>query len=345
MATIILADDGISFDGMTPELRPLGGAESALIQLVETFAERGHDITVYNKCEKESDIRGVKWRQIDKGVPETADLFIANRGDKVLTLCKKARNTVFWTHNPCRYLLKLRYLTKFFMRRPTIVFIGSYHAETLPGCVPDGGRRTIPYGTPEAFLQAEPATTAPGPRAIFTSNPLRGLDWLLDRWVSNIEPNVPGAELHVFSGAATYGEAGARKSSEMSKILDRATALADKGVRLREPVQKAQLIDELRMSRVMLYRGDINETYCAAVAEAQAMGIPAVLQPIGSMPERVVDGETGFIAADDAAFGVAACRLLADDDLWASQHQRALEAQRSWRWTDAAAAFEELIKT
>ena len=69
MATIILADDGISFDGMTPELRPLGGAESALIQLVETFAERGHDITVYNKCEKESDIRGVKWRQIDKGVP------------------------------------------------------------------------------------------------------------------------------------------------------------------------------------------------------------------------------------------------------------------------------------
>ena len=75
------------------------------------------------------------------------------------------------------------------------------------------------------------------------------------------------------------------------------------------------------------------------------MGIPAVLQPIGSMPERVVDGETGFIAADDAAFGVAACRLLADDDLWASQHQRALEAQRSWRWTDAAAAFEELIKT
>ena len=345
MATIILADDGISFDGMTPEQRPLGGAESALIQLVETLADRGHEITVYNKCEQESDIRGVKWRQIDKGVPDSADLFIANRGDKVLKLCKNAQNTVFWTHNPCRYMLKARYITKFFFRRPIIVFIGSYHADTLPSWVPDGGRRTIPYGTPEAFIQAEPADKAPGPRAIFTSNPLRGLDWLLDRWVDEIEPNVPGAELHVFSGAATYGEAGARKSSEMSKILDRATALADKGVRLRQPVQKAQLIDELRMSRVMLYRGDINETYCAAVAEAQAMGIPAVLQPIGSMPERLVDGKTGFIASNDKAFGDAACRLLSDDDLWNTQHSEALKIQRSWRWTDAAAEFEKLIKT
>jgi glycosyltransferase involved in cell wall biosynthesis len=344
MATIILADDGISFDGRTPEQRPLGGAESALIQLVETLAARGHDLTVYNKCDAESDIRGVKWRQIDKGVPETADLFIANRGDKVLNLCKKAKNTVFWTHNPCRYLLKARYLSKFFMRRPVIVFIGTYHAETLPNWVPDGGRRTIPYGTPEAFIHAELADAPPGPRAIFTSNPLRGLGWLLDRWVNDIEPHVPGAELHVFSGAATYGEAGARKSSEMATVLDRATSLAEKGVRLRAPVQKAQLMDELRMSRVMLYRGDINETYCASVAEAQAMGVPAVLQPIGSMPERVVDGETGFISASDTAFGEAACKILADDELWKAQHQRALEIQRSWRWTDAAAEFEKLIR-
>lgn len=343
MAKVILADDGITFDGRTPERGPLGGAESALIQLVETLAERGHDISVYNKCETESEIRGVKWRQISTGVPDSADLFIANRGDKVLRLCPNAKRTVFWTHNPCRYMLKLRYLTKLFMRRPTIVFIGDYHAETLPSWVPDGGRRTIPYGTPEAFVEATAAVSPPGPRAIFTSNPLRGLDWLLDRWVEDIEPNVPGAELHVFSGAATYGAAGARKSSEMATILERAKSLEGQGVRLRDPVQKAQLIDELRVSRVMLYRGDINETYCAAVAEAQAMGVPAVLQPIGSMPERVVDGKTGFIAADDAAFGEAACKVLTDDNLWTTQHQHALELQRNWRWGDAAAEFEKLI--
>jgi glycosyltransferase involved in cell wall biosynthesis len=57
----------------------------------------------------------------------------------------------------------------------------------------------------------------------------------------------------------------------------------------------------------------------------------------------VIDGETGFVAADDAAFAEAACRLLGDDDLWRRQHRAALARQRNWRWSDAAAAFEELI--
>ena len=115
--------------------------------------------------------------------------------------------------------------------------------------------------------------------------------------------------------------------------------------RLREPVDKARLIDELRLARVMLYKGDINETFCLAVAEAQCMGVPTVVQPIGSMTERVRHDETGFIAPDDDAFALAARRLLTDDALWRAQHDRALDVQRSWRWAQAAAAFEELISS
>ncbi|MCK5779164.1 MAG: glycosyltransferase family 4 protein [Rhodospirillales bacterium] len=343
MAVIILADDGISFDGQTPEKGPLGGAESSVIQLVEILAARGHDVTVYNKCAAPLDYKGVKWRKISDGVPDTADLYIANRGDKLLKLCERAKRTVFWTHNPCGYMLKMRYLWQFWRRKPVIVFIGDYHADTLPGWVPEGGRRTIPYGLPDLFCEAEPASNVPGPRAIFTSNPLRGLDWLLDRWANEIEPGVPGAELHIFSGAATYGAAGARKGDAMGVVLDKARALEGQGVRLREPVGKAALIDELRLARVMLYKGDINETFCLAIAEAQCLGVPCVVQPIGSMVERVRDRETGFIAPDDASFALAARRLLTDDALWRTQHDRALAVQRSWRWPDAAAAFEELI--
>ena len=344
MATIILADDGIVFDGKTPEQGPLGGAESSVIQLVETLAARGHDVSVYNKCAAPLDYRGVKWRPIAAGVPDSADLYIANRGDKLLSLCPKAGRVVFWTHNPCSYMLKFRYLWQFWRRRPVIVFIGAYHARTLPGWVPEGGRRTIPYGLPDLFCEARPADRVPGPRAILTSNPLRGLDWLLDVWSRLIEPQVPGAELHIFSGAVTYGAAGARKGDAMSQVLTKAANLTDQGVRLRQPVDKATLIDELRTARVMLYKGDINETFCLAIAEAQILGVPAVVQPIGSMVERVRDGETGFIADDDAGFALAAKRLLTDDALWRSQHECALKTQRSWRWPDAAAAFEELME-
>jgi len=344
MSTVILADDGIVFDGQTPEKGPLGGAESSVIQLVEILAARGHDVSVYNNCEQALDYKGVKWRPISDGVPDTADMYIANRGDKLLKLCEDAKRTVFWTHNPCRYMVKFRYVRQFWQRRPVIVFIGDYHANTLPGWVPDGGRVTIPYGLPDLFCDAEPAYQPPGPRAIFTSNPLRGLDWLLDLWRDEIAPKIPDAELHIFSGTATYGAAGVRKGDAMGQVLAKADSLADVGVKLRKPVNKATLIDEIRLARVMLYKGDINETFCLAVAEAQAMGVPTVVQPIGSMIERVRDGETGYIRSDDAGFALAARNLLSDDVLWSTQHENALKTQRNWRWTDAAAAFEELMK-
>ena len=93
----------------------------------------------------------------------------------------------------------------------------------------------------------------------------------------------------------------------------------------------------------MLYRGDVNETFCLAVGEAQALGVTAVVQRVGSVVERVIDGETGVIAADDAAFAEAAISLLTDDVLWHRQHAAALEKQRTWGWPEAAAAFEGLI--
>jgi len=224
-----------------------------------------------------------------------------------------------------------------------VVFIGDYHATTLPAWVPDSGRRMIPYGIPDLFRTAETASEPPPPRVVFTSNPLRSLDWLLDLWAGSIRPRAPAAELHLFTGAATYGSVGDAKAEAMERILARARALAGDGVVLRGPVAKTSLVDEFRDARVMLYRGDINETFCLAVGEPQAMGVPAVVGALGSVVERVVDGETGFVAADDNAFADAAVRLLSDDDLWRRQHSAALDRQRRWGWPEAAAAFEELI--
>ena len=348
MARIVLADDGIEFDGATPEKRPLGGAESSVVALMEELAARGHEAIVVNKCRAAIEHNGVSWRPIGEGVwPDLssmgADLYIANRGDKLLGALPRARRTVFWTHNPARYLLKWRYLTKLWRIKPVIVFIGDYHAATYPRWAPDGGRVVIPYGLPEAFCEAGARGGPPSPRAIFTSNPLRSLDWLLDLWAESIRPRVPGAELQVFAGAATYGQVGEDKALAMETVLSRARAMEADGVRLSDPVAKDRLIEELRASRVMLYRGDINETFCLAVGEAQAMGVPAVVENLGSVSERIIDGETGFIASNDAAFADHAVRLLGDDGLWQRQHLAALEKQRSWRWQQAAAAFERLI--
>jgi hypothetical protein len=344
MAVIVMADDGIAFDGLVAEQRPLGGAESAFVGLAEGLASRGHRVTAYTNCTAPLLHRGVQWQPITTTpLPPDADLYIANRGDRLLRRVPRARKTVFWIHNPAGYLLKLRYLWKLAWRRPIIVFSGAYHASTYPSWAPSGGRREIPYGVAEIFRTTAPAEAPPPPRAIFTSNPLRSLGWLLDIWETRIHPQVPAAELRVFSGTATYGAMGDQKAAAMNTVLDRARALSGRGVVLHAPVPKDTLVGEMAMARVYLYRGDANETYCASAAEAQAMGVPGVVEDIGSMRERIDDGETGFVVADEAAFAAAAVRLLTDNALWSAQHAAALAGKRRYGWKDAAAEFEKLL--
>lgn len=343
MARIVMTDDGIAFDGDSLEEGPLGGAETAFLSLGQAFAARGHDVQIRNRCQAPMTRDGIDWAPLDRGVPDQCDLYIANRSDKLLPLIPAAKRAVFWIHNPADYLLKFRYLWKLWRRRPPIVFSGPYHAATYPGWAPDGGRWIIPYGISNAFRTVERSGAVPPPRAVFTSNPTRGLDWLLDLWRDGIHPACPAAELHLFSGPATYGSFGTSRAAQMEKVLSRAKALASAGVVLRDPVSKSALAGELAQARVLLYRGDPGETFCLAVGEAQAAGTPSVVQDVGCVAERVIDGKTGFVAPDDDGFAQCALRLLSNDQLWQSQSAAALALQRDWGWDDAASRFEELM--
>ena len=140
----------------------------------------------------------------------------------------------------------------------------------------------------------------PPPVAIFASNPLRGLDWLLDLWAARIRPALPLAELHLYTGAATYG-GDARLAARAAPVLARAAGMAGQGVRVFDPLPRPVLAARLSEARLMLYRGDPGETFCLALAEAQASGLPAVVTPLGAVAERVADGVTGVVARSDAA--------------------------------------------
>jgi glycosyltransferase involved in cell wall biosynthesis len=343
MARIVMTDDGLEFDGATPERRPLGGAEAAFLSLAEAFAARGHSVRVCNNCAAPLTRKGVEWTPIGAGVSDACDLYIGNRGHRLIGLAPKASRRVFWLHNPGGYLLKPRYLGPLLRHRPILVTTGAYHASTIPSWVPSGGREIIPYGLAPAYREAIPRTDVPARIAIFTSNPLRGLDWLLDLWAARIFPGMPGAEFHIYAGPQVYGAVGARKADEMSAVLQRADAFSSNGVRHHAPVPRSELIDKLRAARVMLYRGDENETFCLAVAEAQALGVPAVVMRLGSLPERVEDRITGTVAETDDAFVAAAIALLMDDAHWMRQHRDAIERQKGLSWDEVAARFEALI--
>ena len=342
MASVVMADDGIPFDGVMAETAPLGGAETAFVALAEALAARGHRVEVRNRCRAAVVHKGVCWAPLSRDLPLGCDLYIGNRGHRVIGLVRHVGRRLFWLHNPAIYLRKPRNLWQLARHRPILVVTGAYHAATIPRWLRYAEREIIPYGILDCFRTA-PSREPPPPRAIFTSNPLRGLDWLLDLWVKHIRPAVPTAELHIYAGGAVYGLAGTPRARRMDKILARADALAASGVRRFAPVGRDALTMELLGARVMLYRGDPGETFCLALAEAQAMGVPAVVEPLGSAPERVIDGVTGRVAKDDDGFVAAAVALLRDDELWRRWHLAALERQRGLSWDAVGARFEALM--
>ncbi len=341
MASIVMADDGIAFDGQMAQTGPLGGAETAFVGLAEALAARGHHVEARSNCAAPVRHKDVGWAPLVSGVPETCDLYIGNRGYRVMGLSRPGRR-LFWLHNPAQYLRKPRNAWRLAWYRPLVVSTSVYHASTVPPWLWAGGRAVIPYGILDQFRHTE-AREPPPPLAIFTSNPLRGLDWLLDLWVARIKPAVPAAELHIYAGAAVYGGSAAKYASEMGAVLARAETLADHGVRRHAPVGRDRLVELLTGARAMLYRGDVGETFCLSLGEAQAMGVPVVVTPLGAVAERVVDGVTGRVAQSDDAFVEAAISVLRDDTLWRQWHRAALERQRGLSWDEVAARYEALI--
>lgn len=335
---IILATEGPRLGAGVLGDRPLGGVETAFALLAAAFARRGHEVELRAGTDAAETHDGLRWAPLARG-GAAADLAIANRLPRLFRALPRGRR-VLWLHNPGSYLRKPRHLLPLLAAWPRIVTLGPSHSASLPAWLPIRPVE-IPLALAPPFDAPVPPRAPPPPVAIFASNPLRGLDWLLGLWATRIRPALPLAELHLYTGAATYG-GDARLAARAAPVLARAAGMAGQGVRVFDPLPRPLLAARLSEARLMLYRGDSGETFCLALAEAQATGLPAVVTPLGAVPERVADGVTGVVARSDAAAADAAIRLLSDDAAWSAMHRAALARGPGPSWDDVAARFEAL---
>lgn len=333
---VILDKEDFSFNDLIE--KPLAGAQSAFIELVKAFAGLGHYVVVRNNCNYEHFEENIDWRHIGKGVViPGADLFIVNRSISLLSIPPRGARVLFWLHNDARYLLRVKNLFQLTFRYPIIIFSGQYHRSTFPiwflfrTCI-------IPLGISDCFVVSKHTFKAPKPKVIFTSNPLRSLHWLIDRW-RNIRKSVPDAELHIFSGASTYGSWGKSVVLMINKVLDYVKGNQHLGIILHDPLPKSLLVEEISKSRAMLYRGDKAETFCLAVAEAQALGLPCVVQDLGSMKERVFNGLTGFVTKNDEEFEQKAIFILTEDHTWIKLNKYLLDTPHYLKWQQVGNMF------
>jgi glycosyltransferase involved in cell wall biosynthesis len=341
MARIVLADDGVAFDGRSLDGQPAGGAETAFVRLAEALAQSGHEVTAFANAAARIVHKNVAWAPVGDGLPQSADLYVANRSPHLLANVPEAAQKFFWLHNDPSYLLKPRHLVPLLRHWPSLVFVSHAQAAAASPVLPARKRHVIALGLDDLFRSAA-ERAPPAPLALYAANPLRGLAMLAPLWTDAIAPGLPNARLQIHTGLGLYGApAKPRTQAAMQAAIDAARAACGPQFMLGDLVDRAQMSATLLGARVYLYPGDATETFCLSVAEAQAMGVPCVVMARGALPERIVHGTTGFVVQTEADFADAARRLLVDDALWQAQHRACLATQRGRGWSDMAADFAQ----
>ena len=342
MTKILFIDNGINFDSIIFREKPLGGAEVAFVSLVEELAKLKYEVVVYNNCLNPGLIKGVYWKKLNSKInDENFDVLVINRGDKYLNFKKQCKRRIFWIHNPANYLLKYRYLSKLLFNKPIIVFSSNYHCSTYPQWAPAKKKIVIPYGVDQKLKSKK--INLPKPHAIFTSNPMRKLDWVLDRWEKEIFPKISTAKLKLFAGIATYGSFGNKHKDMINRILFKAKSLKNRGVKVSSPLSREKLFNQIRKSRVLMYKGTSDETFCMAVAESQVLGIPAVVCNEGCLNERVINDETGYVCESEEEFSAKSIKILKDDKTWMRMHKNLLCNNNHLDWSEVARKWKKII--
>jgi len=345
MSTIVFADCTGRYSGPDYEKRPLGGTESSVIQCARELARRGHAVSVYSNCDAPVTDRDVSWLPLKTPArPETCDLYIACHQPRLFWFVRRPRRLAVWVLWPVSQLKHYKKLWPMWRYRPIPILISQYQAETYSPLLPKYDPQIVlPLALPGDLRGQAALATPPPRRAIFASNPQRNLRRLVEIWAQSILPRVPDAVLDVYGLSEATTNEETWKQWEGTLLPAGLPPHVRASVRLHRPVSRAELIQAMRAARVMPYLGHKSEAFCLSVAEAQALGVPAVVAPLTVLPERVIDGQTGFVRADPAEFADCTVNLLTDDALWRRQHEAALKYQQGITWSEHAGRLESAL--
>jgi hypothetical protein len=339
MASIIIADMTGRYDGRDLETRPLGATEANVILVARGLARLGHEVTVHTNGDDDFVHEGVRWRPLSATPAETCDVFIVVQQVSLLDYVPRPKRRVIWVLWGANQLRHYKKLGRMWRYMPTPILMSQSQVRDYWPVLPRRGKMSVIHLPLPDDVRGLP----PRRRAIFASNPQRNLRALVQIWADSILPHAPDAKLDVY-GVHQLAEGQDAWTEWAGTLLPTGMTDAVKASVIVHPsAPRAQLIEAMRGARVMLYLGHKCEAFCMSLAEAQALGVPAVIAPVSALPERVIDGVTGFHHADPGGFARAAVRLLNDDALWRTQHEAALKLQQGITLADYVRRFEAAI--
>lgn len=326
--------------------RGVGGAELSMMSLMEAFAKRGHEVSIYNDPDKPGIFNGVTYLERRKFNQRGGrDILIVFRSPNPLLVGTYAKKMKVWWSTDQYTVGNFKALSELVDFCVTISpYHTNFHLKNY-GVDPkkighiDLGVRLGDY---ELAVEDGPIERVKN-RLIYCSVPDRGLAILHSSWPL-IRREVPNASLTITSDYTLWG-VGANDSQHRLNWAGMA------GVSYRGNVPRTELVKLQLEAEIMAYPCTYEELFCVAVAECQVTGAMPFTTGIGSLPTTnefgiVVSGNLHNPATLREAFVDRIAALLTKDRelLEAKIAQMRVAAKIRFDWNRIAERWEYLFE-
>ena len=290
--------DFTGFDLNTTKVR---GTESSLILLAESLVKNNIYVKVLTEIEKDVLCNGVIYCNKSVHQEINFDLCIAISNANLFNKIS-AKKKVVWSNSlqPFEKFLRKKQLLAFLKHKPEVVTMCNYQYYKRSFLTSMYGKHMISLSVdPRFYNEKVDLEKIPKPYALNNVRSHRNLDWLIDIWTNSFNNKNGKAKLFINPNLIEYSE-----EMKKSNIYERKFGSRD------------DLINELRNTRVFAYTGHKSDIWVLTVEEAVQMCVPIVTYGIGSVEDRVIHNETGFIAKNDEEFAKYLEMLLFDDEFY-----------------------------
>lgn len=340
----LVCNDGSPL-GVIPEDiygRGLGGAELAMISLMETLAARGHEVKVFNDPRVEGQHNGVFFlsrKAYNNRSPRDALIIFRSPNTMVRYADVRQTRLIWWSTD--QYTVgDFRHVAD---NVQFGVAISPFHADFLVKkyAIPKEKLGVIDLGVRLQDYQQEVPKVRN--RLIFTSVPDRGLQVLHACWPL-LQREVPDASLVITSDYRLWG------LTTPNNHYHRLAWAGAPNVQFMGRIPRAALCREQLKAEILAYPCTYDELFCIAVAEASVAGALPLTSAYGALPTTNDNGILIPGTPTDPTFVKAfvsrLAALLTDERnyLEAKIPRMMTIAQERFNWTNIAEKWEYVLE-
>jgi glycosyltransferase involved in cell wall biosynthesis/2-polyprenyl-3-methyl-5-hydroxy-6-metoxy-1,4-benzoquinol methylase len=335
---IVIATEGLEFDGDTLKKKSIGGSETAVISLANSLHKLGHEITVYNRCPQEGFYDGVEYINISRWDEFAncgyADVAIVSRFVQMLNIKLNTKLNILWNHDMMPDDMKNIVIATSW-NYDYMYCLSQYHKDhylkQLPELAPI--LKTTTNGIDFDLL---PKDSKKKHRIMFTSRPERGLYRAL-----LIYEQLGDKDLEFLICA--YASFQNKEVEQIEKICaDKINQLVADGFNIAiGSFHKKELYEYIAESKAVIYPTSFPEIFCISALEAQACGTAYLTTDDFALNETMAyKGIKNPESKDyDAEFLAYLKQVLSDDVFRDSLQKLGLDHSKKYSWDSVAKQF------